>query len=140
MKWNEEGADVILGMVCEYDRLNQKIALSHKGLIELVVEESGLSKVNLKGAPCTPDSCKKLVESQNSVENIFDKDRYKKFRHILGVISHICNYTHPELMWSVSLLSAYMSFPSAYAMIFRRYCIVSQRCTGGKILFFCNGS
>ena len=118
LKWNEEGADVILGMVCEYDRLNQKIALSHKGLIELVVQESGLSKANPKGVPCTPDSCKKLVESQNSVENIFDKDRYKKFRHILGVISHICNYTHPELMWSVSLLSAYMSCPSAYAMIF----------------------
>ena len=57
LKWNEEGADVILGMVCEYDRLNQKIALSHKGLIELVVQESGLSKANPKGVPCTPDSC-----------------------------------------------------------------------------------
>ena len=42
----------------------------------------------------------------------FDKARYKLFRSIIGKVSHVANFTHPEISTAVSMVSSKMSNPS----------------------------
>ena len=42
----------------------------------------------------------------------FNKERYTLFRSILGKVSHIANFTHPEISTAVSLVSQKMANPS----------------------------
>ena len=118
LQWNEEGANVILGMQVEYDRTMRKLSLSQRGLKELLVTEAGLSKEPPKSVPCTPESCKELIRSEKPSPESFDKQMYRRFRHLLGVLSHIGNYTMPQMMFSISLISSYMSAPNEAAMAF----------------------
>ena len=87
-------------------------------MINNTLAEFHLTKANPRGVPCTPDSCKKLLNTPMPAVEDFDKDRYSKFRSMLGVVAYIALWTKPELMFPVSLVSAYMSNPSQVAFDF----------------------
>ena len=112
-----EGFDDVLGMCTTYDRVKGVLDLSLSNMISNCLQEHDLHKCNPRSVPCTPDSVKALQKAQQGYGD-FDKERYSKYRSILGVISYIMNNVKPELMFAVSLASQYMSCPSATAMTF----------------------
>ena len=58
------------------------------------------------------------------------KDKYSVYRSVLGGLVHIMNWTHPELAYSVSVASMFMSNPGvthfAFLMLVLQYCIGVQ--------------
>lgn len=113
-----EGYDEILGIACNYNRTEGWLELSQRGMIDNTLAEFDLTKANPRGVPCTPESCKKLIGTPMPAAEDFDKVRYSKFRSMLGVVAYIALWTKPELMFPVSLVSAYMSNPSQVAFDF----------------------
>ena len=86
-------------------------------MITNCLREHNLEKRNPRSVPCTPESVKALQVAQHGYVE-YDKERYTKYRSMLGVASYVMNSVKPELMFAVSVASQYMSCPSEVAMIF----------------------
>ena len=54
----------------------------------------------------------KLMTNDPDPQPTFNKERYTLFRSILGKVSHVANFTHPEISTAVSLVSKKMANPS----------------------------
>ena len=61
--------------------------------------------------PLPPEVAHKPDPDPNPV---YDKARYKLFRSIIGKVSHVANFTHPEISTAVSIVSSKMSNPSTH--------------------------
>jgi hypothetical protein len=81
-----------------YNKYKAKSPKDRRGPRNLPIESSVVAKIVAAG-PTSPAD--------------YDKERHTLFRSILGTISHIANFTHPEIAFAVSFASQFMANPSA---------------------------
>ena len=107
----ERSVGKLLGMEVSYDRLNNRLELSHESGIAQMVRDHDLGNDPPRSVP-VPEALAKSLDRTDCPElQDYCHARYKRFRSLLGSISHYTNWTFPECAFVVSLASSYASNP-----------------------------
>ena len=118
-KYTEEPMSQVLGMKISYTPLQPHVpdsgvlTLDHSRFITDAYKAHS-HHFKQKSAIAVPMQLKtqKLMTNDPDPHPTFDKERYTTFRSILGKVSHVANFTHPEISTAVSLVSKKMANPS----------------------------
>jgi hypothetical protein len=115
--------DEVLGVHIKYQRWD--LSLGHRGSLE-ADHRQYLTDAYSKYASLLPadrrGSCHNIPISSslvaqltargpNSWEN-YDEERHTHYRSVLGTLSHVANFTHPEIAFAISFASQFMQNPS----------------------------
>ena len=92
-------------MEIECDRVKGVMTLSHASYITELAAKFDMSSTTHCSVPAQPG--KKLTsEGCPATFDQVDKKLYKRYRSMLGAIAHVCNWTHPEMAYAVSVAYA----------------------------------
>ena len=121
-QYRVEHMQQVLGMKVTYtphtsnDPNSGTITLDHSQFITAMYNEFKTHfdppKRSVLSTPMTVKNDKRTSNTPSHIE--FDKERYKLFRSILGKVSHVANFTHPEIATAVSLVSRNMANPTQH--------------------------
>ena len=122
-KYTLQAMDQVLGVTIDYVIYNPntkqggKLQLGHTTTITDAYNKYSAKapkdKQGPKTLPVTSQVVAQIVAKGPTPPADYDKDRHTLFRSILGTISHIANFTHPEIAFAVSFASQFMANPSA---------------------------
>jgi len=65
-----------------------------------------------RSIPVTAEVVKKLSKATPPDAASYSRERHKNYRSLLGTLSHVANFTHPELAFAISFASQFMANPS----------------------------
>ena len=124
-KYRVEHMQQVLGMKVTYTPYTSHkpesgtITLDHSQFILSMYNEFKKhfdpSRISVLATPMCLNNDKRTSHTPSHTE--FDKERYKLFRSILGKVSHVANFTHPEIATAVSLVSRNMANPSHHDLL-----------------------
>ncbi len=115
--------DEVLGVHISYQRWDP--ALGHRGCLE-ANHRQYLEDAYKKYSPLIPaenrGSCHSIPISANVVTQLtrqgpntwgnYNAQRHTRYRSVLGTLSHVANFTHPEIAFAISFASQFMQNPS----------------------------
>ena len=104
-----------LGMDVKYDRLEGRLAISHSSYLSAFFKSLPFECKSAGGGPTvTPAPAGAMLHSRDSDPLSLVDSKYwwsEHFRRCLGAVSHVKNWTFPELDVVVSMLSQFMVLP-----------------------------
>ena len=97
----------------------RQLSISSDAYVTLQGTKFDLMKRTPKSRPCTKETVAAIDNAVrptiHEMQTAEWKALYKRFRSILGAIMHIVKFTCPQVMFAVSVASAYMSCPCKVA-------------------------
>ena len=119
-----------LGMDVEYSRAEGKLSISHTSYLSALFKSLPFECIRAgKGDTVTPAPAGAMLHAKDCDPLSLVDDKYwwsKHFRKCLGAMSHVKNWTFPELAIVISMLSQFMSCPGQvhWDFLFRVLCYV----------------
>ena len=124
-KWNFtlKLMDEVLGVHITYQRWDPAAGVSglleadHKQyLIDAYKKYSPLIPADRRGTsyaiPLSSATVSRITAAGQCSYEDYDATRHTRYRSILGTLSHVANFTHPEMAFAISFASQYMQNPS----------------------------
>ena len=108
-EFTEEPVDYALGMNIDYNWKNGILELSNRNFLHKFFKMNDLSNIPVRSVPLKVGS--QVLKGDCPESDRPDMVMYKRFRSILGGISHVVNWTHKECGKAVSMLSKVMANP-----------------------------
>ena len=127
-----------LGMDVEYSRVEGKLAISHTSYLSALFKSLPFECVRKgRGPTLTPAPAGAVLFARDCDPKSLVDDKYwwsKHFRPCLGALSHVKNWTFPELAIVISMLSQFMSCPGEvhWDFLFRVLCYVYSNRTAKR--------
>jgi hypothetical protein len=123
-KWNFtlETMTMVLGVHIHYRRWDPttgepgSMELDHEQYIEDAYKKFSplipKEKRGSRSVPVTVNVVKSLLAAKPPSWESYSKDRHKQYRSVLGTLSHVANFTHPEIAFAISFASQFMANPA----------------------------